>query len=668
MSEDANGKTGHDLGRRHRQELVALAVAAVIVIISMLVIGIVPRLNRNISLAQGVKQVKSHVPEVVIVKPKLVADSGLLLPGNIEAINETTINARTTGYLRRLYVDIGSHVTAGQVLAEIQAPDMDQQALQATAQSAQSRAVVRESNADVARQRVGVLQNQADADRQQATVEQARAQLDSAIAAVTQFQAASEGAESQLNHAQQSYDVQIALLNQQKAQFALAQVTYKRYKDLVSQGFDTQQDLDQANATLKTTEAQVVSAQASVRAAQSDIASAQKTVSASKSAVSAAQSNVDAARKNVQANIAALKASQAAVQFAKETVKVSQATLDASKASVSANMANEKRYSVIKRFQKVLSPFDGVVTARSVDVGALVIGDSSSSGGSGASATISNSSTAVAGSGMLAVARTDEVRIQVSVPQAFVPALQTTSDAVVTVRELPGREFKGIVALRSGAMDTVSRTQLVEVHLFNKDRALVPGMYAQVQITPSKPPRTLRVPGTALIVDSNGTRVGIVTKDKKVRMQPVVVGRDFGREVEILDGLRGRESLVNNPSDLLQDGDTVTISKVAPPATGGRGRGSDSGDETGPNSTGGGRAGRAGSRKLSTGKASTSGTVSDSLNSADSSADRPGNTVGGSESSHRHRNGTRSAEESAADGQSTTTPPAGGTGGGRPGG
>src|SRR5205085_9305156 len=89
--------------------------------------------------------------------------------------------------------------------------------------------------------------------------------------------------------------------------------------------------------------------------------------------------------------------------------------------------------------------------------------------------------------GMLGIARTDEVRIQVSVPQGFVPAIRSGSTARVTVREIPDRVLQGSLALVAGALDTASRTQLVEVHLPNRDHALVPGMYAEVQLTPAHP-------------------------------------------------------------------------------------------------------------------------------------------------------------------------------------
>lgn len=618
MSEESQMPTLNAPTKKHNREMFLLALVVGIIVICLLVVGILPRLKRNTALAQGVKEAKGNVPEVVIARPKLVPDAGLNLPGNIEAIKQTTINARSTGYLRHLFVDIGSHVRTGQVLAEIQAPDMDQQADQANAQTAQARAVVSQSQADVNRQRASVAQTQADVAKQRATVEQTQAQLASAVAAQAQAQAAEQGAEAQITHAQQALGVQQANLTQQQAQLNLAQTTYTRYQGLVKDGFDTQQDLDQAFATLKTTQATVASAQAQIQSAEADVIAAQKAVESAKSAVTAAQANIKAAQKNVQANQASLVSTEATVKYSQESVQVSRATVNANLASVTANLANQRRYAVMQAFQRVMAPFDGVITARNVDAGALIVADNSGASASSgtSSATTSNSTTGSGGTGMLVIARTDTVRIQISVPQAFVPALSTGSNARVTVRELPGKVFTGTVTLRAGAMDTASRTQAVEVHLPNPGGVLVPGMYAQVNIKPVHPPMSLRVPGTTLIVDANGTRVGIVKKDMTVHLQPVVIGRDFGTDVEILSGLTGHEKLVNNPSDLLKDNDKV---QIAPPsranAVGGRGSAStgrsdesDSGTEAGgaPGSAGADQGGKGahggGSRRGGKGK------------------------------------------------------------------
>jgi RND family efflux transporter MFP subunit len=151
------------------------------------------------------------------------------------------------------------------------------------------------------------------------------------------------------------------------------------------------------------------------------------------------------------------------------------------------------------------------------------------------------------------------VRIQVSVPQTYVPSLRAGSTAQVTVRELPGRTFTGIVALRAGAMDAASRTQLVEVHLSNPGLVLVPGMYADVQITPAHPAQTIQIPGSALVNDAQGTRVASITPQGTVHYLRVKVVRDLGTMLDIASGLRGNETLVDNPSDSLTEGDAVKV-------------------------------------------------------------------------------------------------------------
>jgi RND family efflux transporter MFP subunit len=526
----------------------------------MLVVGILPRLKQRAALAEGVKQVKTAVLEVTVVKPKLVADPGISLPGNIQAINETAINARSTGYLRQLFVDIGSHVKAGQVLGIVQSPDVDQQVYQAEAQTAQSRATVGQSKANVAQQQATVMQDKADVARQLATIQQARQAVASAQAQVAQFTAAEKGAESGSAHARQALAVQRAALAQAQAQLDLAKVTNTRYQDLLKQGFVAQQDADQAAATFKTATAAAQSAQASVDAAQADVESALQAVSSAKANVVAAQANAQSAIENVHANEAALASSQAVVQAAQNAVQANLETVNANQAAVTSNVANARRFAVMRGFEKIVAPFDGVITARNVDVGTLI-----SAGG-----TETGSTTSVPQTGMLGLARMDTVRIQVNVPQTYVPALNAGSRARVTVQELPGRVFTGIVSLRAGGLDAASRTQLVEVHVPNPDGALVTGMYAQVRIVPIHPPQTLRIPGTALVVDANGTRVAVVDAKHKVHFQPVVVGRDFGAEVEILSGLQGNETLANNPPDTLQDKAKVQIVKPAR-AAGGKG-------------------------------------------------------------------------------------------------
>jgi RND family efflux transporter MFP subunit len=537
-----------------------LVVGAVIIFGIILAVAIVPRIQRAAVLDQAQKETRTTVPEVEVVRPKRVAASGLALPGNIQAIKETTVNARTTGYVARLYVDIGSRVKAGQVLAEIESPDVDQQLFQANAQTSQSRATVGQSQAQVSQQKAGVQQLQAVVAQQTAAVQGAQAQVASTQAKMTQSQAAEKQSEAQLASTRQALNVQQAGLKQAQAALELADVTNGRYQDLLKQGFVAQQDADQALATLKNSRAAVQSAQASVEAAQSNITSSQESVNATKAVVASAEADVEASRKNVSAVQGLLAASKANVQAGRAGVQASVQTVQANQAAVQSQMANSRRYAVLRSFERVVAPFDGVITARNVDVGTLI-----SAGGS----TTDSTSTAPT-TGMFGVARTDEIRIQVGIPQTYVPALRAGSVATVTVQEMPGKRMRGAVSIRAGALDTASRTQLVEIHLPNPNNLLVPGMYAQVQIDPIHPPVGLQIPATALNINGKGTRVAFVTPDNKVHFQDVRIGRDLGATVEIVDGLKGGEKLVDNPTDALQEGTKV---KILATHAGGSGKG-----------------------------------------------------------------------------------------------
>jgi multidrug efflux pump subunit AcrA (membrane-fusion protein) len=354
-----------------------------------------------------------------------------------------------------------------------------------------------------------------------------------------------------------------------QAQRDLAQATYTRYDTLYKQGFESAQDVDTQAAGLKTATATVVSAESGVSAAQSDVASAQQAVSAAQASAESANANIDASRKNLAANQAALTTTIAAVKYARQNILFSAATVQANRAAVDASQANQQRYEVMQGFENVVAPFDGVITARNVDVGTLIVADSNNGvlgapSTSGTTATGGMPTTAPS-TGMFGIARTDSVRIDVSVPQTYVPTLRAGSSADVTVQEIAGQVFHGMVTLRSGAMDTASRTQLVEIILPNPKQELVPGMYANVEINPVRPLMTLRIPGTALIADSEGTRVAEVSRAGKVHFQAVTVGRDFGTEMEIVSGLAGRERLIDNPSDLLQEGAIVKAVKSTRP-------------------------------------------------------------------------------------------------------
>src|SRR5438874_244285 len=131
---------GGSIPRLSTRRVGLIGAGLAIVIAGLFVAGSLPRLRRQAGLTRQAKQAQSAVPAVQVIRPRLVSDSGLSLPGTIQAFRDTVISARTTGYLTRLYVDIGSHVKAGQLVAEIASPDVDQQLYQAQAQTAQSQA------------------------------------------------------------------------------------------------------------------------------------------------------------------------------------------------------------------------------------------------------------------------------------------------------------------------------------------------------------------------------------------------------------------------------------------------------------------------------------------------------------------------------------------------
>jgi RND family efflux transporter MFP subunit len=195
----------------------------------------------------------------------------------------------------------------------------------------------------------------------------------------------------------------------------------------------------------------------------------------------------------------------------------------------------------------VTAPFDGIVTARNVEVGALITAGS-------------NTTTPQ----LFTVARLDTLRIYVSMPQPLVPSMQPGQNAQVLVQEFPQRSFDGQVVRTANALDPASRTLLTEVQLSNRDATLLPGMYAQVKfvITRAHPPWL--IPANTLVIRPDGPQVAVLGEDHKVHYQKVVVGRDYGTEIELVSGLSGAESLITNPTDDLSEGTPVQVSAAQP--------------------------------------------------------------------------------------------------------
>jgi RND family efflux transporter MFP subunit len=521
-----------------------------LVLAVLFIAGLSPKLKASSKLQEAAKEAGSEAPIVHVVQPRLSKDADLVLPGSIQAISETAVQARTSGYVTKMYVDIGSRVKQGQILADIQSPDVDQQVAQASADTAKSQATVGQSVADVARLRAGVAQTKADAARQAAAVKQAHAQYSSAESRLAQSQADEEGAEARLAQAQQQVKVQNANLAQANAQYDLAVTTEARYRKLLAQGFIAQQDYDQVAATLKTSAANIDAIKANIQASKADVRAAEGTVRSGKAAVDSARSDAAAASANVTAADASYDATLTTIDAANQSVNAGQQEVVANRAQVGSSVANQRRYEVLRSFQHVVAPFDGVITSRNVDVGSLVTPGTNVANGSTVTTPVV---------GLFGIARTDVLRIQINLPQTYYQSAKPGTEARIAIRELRNRTFTGKIFQTAGALDTTSRTLLTEIHIPNQDGLLLPGMYAQVTIRAAASQSTLRIAADTLLFDSQGTRVAVVDADNKVQLRRIKEGRDFGNEIEVLSGLEPSDRLIENPTDDLTDGTVVQV-------------------------------------------------------------------------------------------------------------
>ncbi|HZZ19259.1 MAG TPA: efflux RND transporter periplasmic adaptor subunit [Opitutaceae bacterium] len=203
-------------------------------------------------------------------------------------------------------------------------------------------------------------------------------------------------------------------------------------------------------------------------------------------------------------------------------------------AAVQAAQANVDRLTQLKDFQHVTSPYDGVVTVRNAQVGALI--------------------NAGSGTEIFHVAQTDVLRVFVKVPQTYVRSVKLGLGADITVPEFAGRTFKGTVERFAGSLDSASRTLLVEVRLDNKDGALLPGMFGEVHFTFQAVQPAIVLPSDAAIINAAGTQVATLDSSNKIHLAKVKLGRDFGSRVEILEGLDAGTRVVAKPSDSLTEG------------------------------------------------------------------------------------------------------------------
>jgi RND family efflux transporter MFP subunit len=223
-------------------------------------------------------------------------------------------------------------------------------------------------------------------------------------------------------------------------------------------------------------------------------------------------------------------------------VSVAKANITAAEANVTANQANVSRLLQMQGFEKIVAPFDGVITARNVERGDLVTTGSAS-----------------LGKPMFSIAQSSTLRIQIDVPQSEAVNIKDGQRASVDVKERLGRSYTGTVVRNASSLDATARTMLTEIQVDNKDGSLLPGMYAQVKFIVPQQRQSLIIPTSALVVDHGGMHVVTVDAGHTIHFLPVTIGKDMGKEVEILNGLSQSQSLVSSPSDLLNEGEHVEV-------------------------------------------------------------------------------------------------------------
>jgi multidrug efflux system membrane fusion protein len=213
-------------------------------------------------------------------------------------------------------------------------------------------------------------------------------------------------------------------------------------------------------------------------------------------------------------------------------------------AGVANATANLRRLEQLESFKHIYAPFSGVITRRNTDIGALI-----NAGNSGMNQQLFN------------IAQIDPIRVYVDVPELYAPVIHAGLPAKVELASLPGQMFTGKVVRTSDSIDPATRTLRTEIDVPNPKSELFPGSYAQVHFAVNVATQRFSVPVNALLFRAEGTRAAIVGSDNKVHLTPIVIGRDYGTEVEVISGVEKNDALILNPSDSLEEGQPVQVAK-----------------------------------------------------------------------------------------------------------
>ncbi len=232
---------------------------------------------------------------------------------------------------------------------------------------------------------------------------------------------------------------------------------------------------------------------------------------------------------------------QQEVDEKRTAVEQAQAVITQTNADVVAAEANVRRLKVMQGFEQIIAPFDGVVTTRNYDVGALL-------------------STADSGPGkeIFRIAETDKLRVYVNVPQVYATQIGIGEPAFLRVRNYGEREFKGVVARTSSSVDLATRVMSFELEFSNPNGELFPGMYGEAHLNVTDPHPVLRIPTSALLFDASGPHVALV-QDGKIHFKTIKPGRDLGTELEVIDGIGPTDAVVATPGEQLTEGLAVQV-------------------------------------------------------------------------------------------------------------
>jgi len=425
-------------------------------------------------------------------------------PGTVRPLQQATLHARVPGYVRAIKVDKGDPVKTGQLMAELDAPELEADLARAKGELTKARSDAARANADVAKAQAEVARGQADIANANALAHQAEAELFAAKATAARAQAELPKAQAELD-------------------FAI--VDHAR----LAEGRRKAPDL-------------VVPAQVDAAKAKLDTARAQ--IGVQKAAAEAAGADAEAAKARRAAAEAGMKAVAAQAEAAKAGLEAARAVLSAAQATVTVAEANVRRTESLADFTRLTAPFEGVVTARFVDLGAFI--PAATAGGAAQNAAV------------VTVMDFSTVRVQVPIPELEAALVAKGQPVKVALDGLPGKVFEGTVTRFAGALDEATRTMLVEAELPNPGHLLRPGMYATVRVGVEKHTNVLLVPSEALVMEKANAFL-FLADGGKAKKTPVKIGFNDGARVEIVSGLAATAKVILVGKTALTDGQAVNV-------------------------------------------------------------------------------------------------------------